>query len=71
MVKTTGTGTGDKKTCGRPENGPLQIQWNGEVIPCCYDYNNQIILGNAFETPVMEILGGEKYEDLRDAHRKG
>jgi len=33
-----------KTTCGRPENGPLQIQWNGEVIPCCYDYNNQIIL---------------------------
>ena len=41
------------------------------MIPCCYDYNNQIILGNAFETPVMEILSGEKYEDLRDAHRKG
>ena len=63
--------TNIKKTCGRPENGPLQIQWNGEVIPCCYDYNNQIVLGNAFETPIMEVLGGEKYEDLRDAHRKG
>jgi len=62
---------GVKKTCGRPENGPLQIQWNGEVIPCCYDYNNQIILGNAFETPVMDILGGHRYETLRTAHRKG
>ena len=61
---------GDKTTCGRPENGPLQIQWNGEVIPCCYDYNNQIVLGNAFETPVMDILRGDKYEDLRDAHRR-
>ena len=39
---------GIKNTCGRPENGPLQIQWDGEVIPCCYDYNNQIVLGNAF-----------------------
>lgn len=62
---------GEKKSCGRPDNGPLQIQWNGEVIPCCYDYNNQIILGNAFETPIMEILGGDKYNDLRDAHAKG
>lgn len=62
---------GEKKTCGRPENGPLQIQWNGEVIPCCYDYNNQIILGNAFETPIPEILYGEKYEALRAAHREG
>lgn len=58
-----------KSSCGRPENGPLQIQWNGEVIACCYDYNNQIILGNAFETPVLEILNNEKYRLLRYAHR--
>ena len=58
-----------KTSCGRPENGPLQIQWNGEVIPCCYDYNNQIVLGNAFETSVLEILNGEKYRLLRWAHR--
>ena len=60
----------DQKTsCGRPENGPLQIQWNGEVIPCCYDYNNQVILGNAFEQPVLDILNGVKYRLLRHAHR--
>ena len=62
---------GEKRTCGRPENGPLQIQWDGTVIPCCYDYNNQIQLGNAFEDTVPDILKGEAYEDLRDAHRKG
>jgi sulfatase maturation enzyme AslB (radical SAM superfamily) len=60
---------GVKTSCGRPENGPLQIQWNGEVIPCCYDYNNQIILGNAFHTPVLDILNGPKYRLLRYAHR--
>ncbi|OGR88463.1 MAG: hypothetical protein A3J74_01260 [Elusimicrobia bacterium RIFCSPHIGHO2_02_FULL_57_9] len=59
-----------KRGCGRPENGPLQIQWNGEVIPCCYDYNNQIILGNAFEEPVLDILNGGKYRLLRKAHRE-
>lgn len=57
-----------KKSCGRPVNGPLQIQWNGEVIPCCFDFNNQIILGNAFERPVLEILNGSKYRLLRHAH---
>ena len=51
-----------------PENGPLQIQWNGEVIPCCYDYNNIIVLGNAFEQPVLQILNADKYRLLRDAH---
>jgi len=60
----------EKTTCGRPDNGPLQIQWNGEVIPCCYDYNNKIILGNAFESPVLDILNGPKYRLLRYAHRQ-
>ena len=59
-----------KNTCGRPENGPFQIQWNGEVVPCCYDYNNKIILGNAFEQPVLEVLNGEKYQLLRHAHQE-
>lgn len=58
-----------RDSCGRPENGPLQIQWNGEVIPCCYDYNNAIILGNAFRQPVLEIMNGPKYRLLRHAHR--
>jgi MoaA/NifB/PqqE/SkfB family radical SAM enzyme len=57
-----------KNTCGRPENGPFQIQWDGEVVPCCYDYNNQIVLGNAFQQSVLEILKGEKYQLLRIAH---
>ncbi len=57
-----------KETCGRPENGPLQIQWNGEVIPCCYDYNNAIVLGNAFRQDVLEVLNSFKYRLLRYAH---
>jgi len=63
--------TGPKRSCGRPDNGPLQIQWNGEVIPCCFDYNNTIVLGNAFEQPIPEILAGERYRALREAHRSG
>ncbi len=35
---------GDKSTCGRPDHGPLQVQWNGKVVPCCWDYNNSIVL---------------------------
>jgi hypothetical protein len=62
---------GVKKSCGRPENGPLQIQWDGTVVPCCYDYNNQIYLGNAFYESVPDVLNGEKYDAIRDAHRKG
>lgn len=67
----TTEGESVKSTCGRPESGPLQIQWNGEVIPCCYDYNNKIVLGNAFEQPVLDILNNPKYRLLRYAHRTG
>jgi len=61
----------DKVTCGRPSTGALQIQWDGEVIPCCYDYNNKIILGNAFEQPILEVLNEKKYRLLRYAHDNG
>lgn len=61
----------EKKSCGRPKNGPLQIQWDGTVIPCCYDYNNQIVLGNAFNAPVLDVLHGSPYERLRRAHERG
>ena len=67
--RNTDVGEELRHSCGRPENGPLQIQWNGEVIPCCYDYNNAIILGNAFKQPVLDILNGPKYRLLRQAHR--
>ena len=60
-----------KSTCGRPESGPLQIQWNGEVVPCCYDYNNKIVLGNAFAQPILEILNNSKYRLLRESHKSG
>lgn len=63
--------TGIKTSCGRPKSGPLQIQWDGTVIPCCFDYNNQIVLGNAFETSAAEVLRAQAYEDLRRAHRQG
>ena len=63
--------SGKKTSCGRPDNGPLQIQWDGTVIPCCYDYNNQIVLGNAFETPIPDIMNGYRYAALRSAHKTG
>lgn len=60
----------EKKSCGRPENGPLQINWSGIVVPCCYDYNENIILGDASITPIIEILNSVEYNDLREAHKK-
>ena len=49
----------------------MLVNPTGEVIPCCYDYNNKIVLGNAFEQPVLEILNEKKYRLLRYAHKVG
>ena len=63
--------THKKETCGRPENGPLQFQYDGTLIPCCYDYDGKMILGDIRKQSIPEILAGEAYQDLRVAHNKG
>ncbi len=57
-----------KKTCGRPFSGPLQIQADGNVIPCCFLTDGELILGNAFKDSLEDILKSEAYENLRDQH---
>lgn len=57
-----------KESCGRPKNGPLQFQYDGTMIPCCYDYAGKVVLGDCREQSIPEVLRGEKYEALRQAH---
>jgi radical SAM protein with 4Fe4S-binding SPASM domain len=62
----------DKKiSCDRPEKGPLQVQWDGTVIPCCWDYDGKMILGDLKTQTIEEVMKGAPYDDIRDAHRKG
>jgi MoaA/NifB/PqqE/SkfB family radical SAM enzyme len=58
----------EKKSCGRPNSGPIQINWKGIVVPCCYDYNEEIPLGNIAQQTVEEVLRGTAYEALRISH---
>ncbi len=60
---------GEKNTCGRPDHGPVQVQWNGEIVPCCWDYNNSIVLGDVSKNTVVEVLKGDKFKKLRAAHK--
>ena len=60
-----------KQTCGRPENGPLQVQSNAKVVPCCFMTNGEVILGDLHKRKVIEILNSEEYEKFREAHRTG
>ncbi len=61
----------ERKSCGRPNSGPIQINWKGIVVPCCYDYNEEIPLGNVAMQTVEEVLKGPAYEKLRESHETG
>jgi len=59
------------KTCGRPKVGPVQIQADGKVIPCCFLTNGEIILGDTYENSIEDILRSEKYRELKRKHDTG
>jgi len=60
-----------KRSCDRPMTGPLQIQWDGLVVPCVFDYDNKIVLGDLKKESIRDVLKGPAYESLRLAHTKG
>lgn len=63
--------TEKQRRCFRPLVGPLQIQWDGNIIPCCFLTNAEIVLGNAHKQTLEEILKGKPYEEFRQRHEEG
>jgi radical SAM protein with 4Fe4S-binding SPASM domain len=45
----------------------LQILWNGDVVPCCYDFDGRMVLGNLRQQSIAEIWNGAAYGKLRRA----
>ena len=41
------------------------VYHDGTMVPCCYDWNAEQPLGNAFETGFRELWSGEAYTELR------
>lgn len=48
----------------------LGILVDGRVVPCCLDQNGVIELGNIFETPLKEIIEGERLKHLQEGFRQ-
>lgn len=63
--------SGQRRTCGRPHTGPVQVQWDGKVVPCCFDYDSRMILGDLTCQSLADVISGPEYEHLREVHRKG
>lgn len=47
----------------------LSITWDGAVVPCCYDYNRKVVLGNIAQQTLTEIWNGEPMQALRAEFR--
>lgn len=60
-----------KESCGRPFVGPIQVQWDGTVIPCCWDYNGREIMGDLKYQTIPEVLRSARYQEIREAHATG
>lgn len=44
------------------------INWDGTIVPCCFDPHRKFLLGNMFEEgSFLKIWKGKKYQDLRRA----
>ncbi|MBI5195863.1 MAG: SPASM domain-containing protein [Nitrospirae bacterium] len=62
----------EKKTsCGRPFTGPVQVQWDGLAVPCCFDYDSKIVLGDFKKQTLHEVLHSKEYNAFRQAHQEG
>lgn len=59
------------KTCGRPFNGPLQVQVDGTVNMCCFDYNGEILLGDLKKNSLHDIFNNREFNNLKYYHENG
>ena len=44
----------------------MTITWDGDVVPCCYDYDKKYVLGSVANSTLLEIWNGERMKELRE-----
>ena len=59
------------KTCGRPLNTPLQIQVDGTVNMCCFDFDGKLLLGDLRTQTLEEIFESSMFNKILRYHTSG
>ena len=61
-----------KKEFRQQKNGGCSSPWesvvvlqNGDVVPCCYDYDAKYVLGNMMRENIVDIWNGPKMQEMR------
>ncbi len=58
-------------TCGRPLKGPLQIQVDGTINMCCFDFDGKLTLGDLKKQSLKEIFNSALFNKIKECHRIG
>jgi len=66
--KTYRKGATTKTTCGRPKNGPLQIQVDGTINMCCFDFNGLLLLGDLKSQTIEEVFESKMMKEIESFH---
>jgi radical SAM protein with 4Fe4S-binding SPASM domain len=45
----------------------LTIQWNGDMVLCCRDFDGVTKIGNIQTDSIVQVWNGQKYKDIRQA----
>ena len=56
--------------CDKPWTS-VTVLWDGTVVPCCFDHDGTLALGNLATQSLDEIWRDEKLRSLRRAHKSG
>lgn len=59
------------KTCGRPWKTPIQIQVDGTVNMCCFDFNGELLLGDLKIQSLEDIFESEMFRRILKHHTSG
>ena len=49
----------------------VTILYDGRVVPCCFDFDGELVLGDLKEQSLKEIWNGKKMKNLRRLHLEG
>ena len=58
-------------SCGRPFTGPLQIQVDGTVNMCCFDWDGELTIGDLKTQSLKEIFSSPLYNKIFECHTSG
>ena len=60
-----------KKTCGRPFRGPIQVNADGTMMVCCFDFDSQLTIGDTYKDNIKDILLGPAMRIIQAVHSNG